>query len=33
MPADTLRKKVWDLLPQAKVDLARMVSFKSVHDA
>ena len=33
MPADTLRTKVWDLLPQAKVDLARMVSFKSVHDA
>ena len=33
MSAETLRAKVRDLMPQAKADLASMVSFKSVHDA
>ncbi|MGE3287749.1 MAG: dipeptidase [Pseudonocardia sp.] len=36
MPADSLpdlRDKVRDLMPQARSDLAEMVSFRSVHDA
>lgn len=33
MAADALREKVKSLMPQAREDLARMVSFKSVHDA
>jgi acetylornithine deacetylase/succinyl-diaminopimelate desuccinylase-like protein len=32
VPADALREQVKSLMPQAKDDLARMVSFKSVHD-
>lgn len=32
MPTDDLRKKVKDLMPQAKQDLAELVSFKSVAD-
>ena len=33
MPVDSLRDKVRSLMPRAKDDLARMVSFRSVHDA
>ena len=33
MSAETLRARIRDLMPQAKADLASMVSFKSVHDA
>ena len=32
MSAESLRERVGDLLPQARADLARMVSFRSVHD-
>jgi acetylornithine deacetylase/succinyl-diaminopimelate desuccinylase-like protein len=30
--AETLRERIRDLMPQAREDLAQMVSFKSVHD-
>jgi cysteinylglycine-S-conjugate dipeptidase len=33
VPADSLRDTIRDLMPQARRDLARMVSFRSVHDA
>ncbi len=33
MSVETLRAKVKDLMPQARADVARTVSFKSVHDA
>jgi cysteinylglycine-S-conjugate dipeptidase len=33
VPADSLRDSVRDLMPQARSDLAQMVSFRSVHDA
>ena len=33
MPVDSLRDRVRSLMPQAKDDLARMVSFRSVHAA
>ena len=32
MSADALRRRVQQLMPQAKQDLARMVAFKSVYD-
>ena len=33
MSTERLRARIRDLMPQAKADLASMVSFKSVHDA
>jgi cysteinylglycine-S-conjugate dipeptidase len=33
IPTDALRATIQDLMPQAKADLAEMVSMKSVHDA
>jgi acetylornithine deacetylase/succinyl-diaminopimelate desuccinylase-like protein len=32
MSAESLRSRIGDLMPQARTDLARMVSFRSVHD-